>query len=118
MTAVDYSAALCAQTDPDAFFPEKGGPIGVPKSVCVSTDRYGRPAPCPCRVSCLLDALANGDLFGVWGGMNVEERRALAREPLQGCEPPPKPVEIRRTPSRARVHPMSRGSRGTGARKV
>ena len=40
--------ALCAQTDPEAFFPEKGGSTREAKKVCLS---------CDVRVECLEYAL-------------------------------------------------------------
>ena len=42
--------ALCAQTDPEAFFPEKGGSTREAKRVCMS---------CDVRPECLSYALAN-----------------------------------------------------------
>ena len=35
--------ALCAQTDPEAFFPEKGGSTREAKRVCLSCDVRGGP---------------------------------------------------------------------------
>jgi WhiB family redox-sensing transcriptional regulator len=32
---------------------------------------------CPVRAECLAFALANGEEFGVWGGMDPDERFAL-----------------------------------------
>lgn len=60
--------ALCAQTDPDAFFPEQGMSSRDAKSVC---------AACPVRQECLEYALENDERFGVWGGLSERERRAL-----------------------------------------
>lgn len=62
--------AVCAQTDPDAFFPEKGGSTAAAKRVC------GR---CPVIAECLAYALARNERFGVWGGLSDRERRPLAR---------------------------------------
>ena len=59
---------LCAQTDPELFFPEKGGSVREAKAVC---------AECPVRVECLEYALAHGERFGVWGGLSERERRRL-----------------------------------------
>ncbi len=52
--------ALCAQTDPEAFFPEKGGSTREAKRVC------GR---CDVRGDCLTYALAHDERFGIWGGL-------------------------------------------------
>ncbi|WP_308493279.1 WhiB family transcriptional regulator [Microbacterium terrisoli] len=62
--------ALCAQTDPEAFFPEKGGSTRDAKRVCAS---------CPVRDQCLEYALHNDERFGIWGGLSERERRKLKR---------------------------------------
>jgi WhiB family transcriptional regulator, redox-sensing transcriptional regulator len=62
--------ALCAQTDPEAFFPEKGGSTREAKKVCGS---------CEVRSDCLDYALANDERFGIWGGLSERERRKLKR---------------------------------------
>jgi WhiB family redox-sensing transcriptional regulator len=62
--------ALCAQTDPEAFFPEKGGSTREAKRVC------GR---CDVRGDCLSFALAHDERFGIWGGLSERERRRLKR---------------------------------------
>ena len=64
-------SALCAETDPEAFFPEKGESTSVARQVCNA---------CPVREECLNDALARDEQFGVWGGHSVVERRKIARE--------------------------------------
>jgi WhiB family redox-sensing transcriptional regulator len=74
--------ALCAQTDPEAFFPEKGGSIREAKRLCngvPSTGRDGDRPPCPVREECLRAALDRDERFGVWGGLSERERRALRR---------------------------------------
>jgi WhiB family redox-sensing transcriptional regulator len=62
--------ALCAQTDPEAFFPEKGGSTREAKRVCLT---------CDVRGECLEYALANDERFGIWGGLSERERRKLKR---------------------------------------
>lgn len=62
--------ALCAQTDPEAFFPEKGGSTREAKKVCTG---------CEVRAECLEYALANDERFGIWGGLSERERRKLKR---------------------------------------
>lgn len=62
--------ALCAQTDPEAFFPEKGGSTRDAKRICVS---------CEVRAQCLEYALENDERFGIWGGLSERERRKLRR---------------------------------------
>ncbi len=60
--------ALCAETDPEAFFPEKGGSTREAKRVCTG---------CDVRAECLEYALANDERFGIWGGLSERERRRL-----------------------------------------
>jgi WhiB family redox-sensing transcriptional regulator len=60
--------ALCAQTDPEAFFPEKGGSTREAKRVCRS---------CEVRAECLEYALENDERFGIWGGLSERERRRI-----------------------------------------
>ncbi|GAA3361756.1 MULTISPECIES: WhiB family transcriptional regulator [Saccharopolyspora] len=63
-----YQSALCAQSDPDAFFPEKGQSGKMAKRICGS---------CEVREECLRYALGNADLSGIWGGLSESERREL-----------------------------------------
>ncbi|MFV0425926.1 MAG: WhiB family transcriptional regulator [Beutenbergiaceae bacterium] len=65
--------ALCAQTDPEAFFPEKGGSTREAKRVCSS---------CEVRAECLEYALMNDERFGIWGGLSERERRKLKRRAI------------------------------------
>jgi len=62
--------ALCAQTDPEAFFPEKGGSTREAKKVCVG---------CEVRSECLEYALSNDERFGIWGGLSERDRRKLKK---------------------------------------
>lgn len=63
--------ALCAQTDPEAFYPDKGGSVVPAKKVCMR---------CQVRTECLEWALDNGERFGIWGGKSERERRNLLRK--------------------------------------
>ena len=62
--------ALCAQTDPEAFFPEKGGSTRDAKRICTT---------CEVKAQCLEYALQNDERFGIWGGLSERERRRLRR---------------------------------------
>jgi len=64
------SDSLCAQTDPEAFFPEKGGSTRDAKKICSS---------CEVRTRCLEYALENDERFGIWGGLSERERRKLRK---------------------------------------
>jgi WhiB family redox-sensing transcriptional regulator len=63
--------ALCAETDPELFHPEKGGPTSLAKQVCRS---------CSVRQQCLNYALDHHERDGIWGGLAPRERRAIVRE--------------------------------------
>ena len=62
--------ALCAQTDPEAFFPEKGGSTREAKKVCLT---------CEVRDDCLEYAWMTDERFGIWGGLSERERRKLKK---------------------------------------
>lgn len=61
---------LCKQTDPEIFFPEKGGSTREAKQVCQN---------CEVRDKCLQYALNNDERFGIWGGLSERERRKLKK---------------------------------------
>ena len=63
--------ALCAQTDPEAFFPETGGSTREAKKICTG---------CEGKAECLEYALANDERFGIWGGLSERERRRIKRD--------------------------------------
>ena len=65
-----HESALCAETDPEAFFPEKGGSTREAKKICTG---------CEVKAECLEYALANDERFGIWGGLSERERRRLRR---------------------------------------
>jgi WhiB family redox-sensing transcriptional regulator len=60
----------CMGVDPDLFFPERGASTREAKEVCRG---------CIVREDCLEYALANGEKFGIWGGLSERERRRLRR---------------------------------------
>lgn len=59
---------VCAQTDPEAFFPEKGGSTREAKAMC---------ARCDVADLCLEYALDNDERHGIWGGLSERERRRV-----------------------------------------
>lgn len=63
--------ALCAQTDPEAFFPEKGGSTRAAVRVC---------GACEVRTECLEYALAHDERYGIWGGTTERARRRLRHQ--------------------------------------
>lgn len=68
-------SALCAEVDPELFFPEQHTRGSAAKLLC------GR---CLAREECLAWALAHDERYGVWGGLSPEERER--RQPMKaGC---------------------------------
>lgn len=65
--------ALCAETDPAAFFPKPPATTETAKRVCRA---------CEVRAQCLDFAVRNGIPFGVYGGLDERERRALGPQHL------------------------------------
>jgi WhiB family redox-sensing transcriptional regulator len=61
---------LCAQTDPESFFPEKGGSTRISKQICSN---------CPVIQECLNWALETDERFGIWGGLSERERRRITQ---------------------------------------
>ena len=68
--------ANCLGVDPDLFFPERGASTREAKEVCRG---------CVVRLDCLEYALANGEKFGIWGGLSERERRV--HSPLVASRP-------------------------------
>src|SRR6185436_9985679 len=66
------ASGLCAQTDPEAWYPDKGESNRDAKRTCLA---------CPVPGECLSYALKHDERFGVWGGMSERERRKLKRRP-------------------------------------
>lgn len=62
--------ARCKGVDPELFFPERGASTCEAKEAC---------RDCRVRRDCLEYALANGEVFGIWGGLSERERRKVRR---------------------------------------
>lgn len=67
--------ALCSQTDPEIFFPEKGGETMTAVQVC---------RRCPVQATCLQWAIDNNETYGVWGGMSYRSRIQLQQDRTSG----------------------------------
>ena len=76
------AGGLCAQTDPELFFPEKGDQAREAKRLC---------AGCDVRVECLAYALAHRERHGVWGGVAERERRRMHRPVVRQPSGPRRP---------------------------
>jgi len=62
--------AVCAQTDPEVFFPEKGKSSRAAIRICKG---------CSVAPECLTYSLKFGERFGVWGGVSERNRRKMRR---------------------------------------
>jgi WhiB family redox-sensing transcriptional regulator len=60
--------ALCAEVDPEIFFPDRGGSSKTAKAICRT---------CPVAVECLEYALETDQGYGVWGATTEADRRRL-----------------------------------------
>jgi WhiB family redox-sensing transcriptional regulator len=60
--------ALCAQVDPELWFPDKGDAVSaqLARAICQQ---------CPVRAECLAEALENNFGYGIWGGLSIKERQ-------------------------------------------
>lgn len=61
--------AACREIAVELFFPPAEQESEVAKQVC---------SGCTVRQPCLEFALAEGERFGIWGGLSSQERRSLA----------------------------------------
>jgi WhiB family redox-sensing transcriptional regulator len=62
--------ASCTDTGPGIFFPPHGDPATEARQIC---------ARCPVRDDCLAYALDADERYGIWGGLDPDERRSLRR---------------------------------------
>lgn len=66
----EHGEPVCAQTDPEQWFPEKGGSNAYAKAMCND---------CPLKDPCLQFALLNNEIYGIWGGVAPRARQQMAR---------------------------------------
>jgi WhiB family transcriptional regulator, redox-sensing transcriptional regulator len=64
-----HGRGLCVGEDPDIFFPSHGDPGMRARQIC---------AECRVRADCLTYA-TGADEFGIWGGLDQQERHSLSR---------------------------------------
>jgi WhiB family redox-sensing transcriptional regulator len=95
---------LCGQTDPESFFPEKGGSTREAKAICKS---------CDVRAECLDYAIDHDERFGIWGARSERERRKVKKDgyKVMGAQYRRsftlQPVEITAAPPRKFVQPTT-----------
>ena len=73
---MDVDDALCAQTDPDLFFPESGHTVqtSAARLICIE---------CPLTKECLEYALSIPSIedYGVWGATTQKDRDLFRKSP-------------------------------------
>jgi WhiB family redox-sensing transcriptional regulator len=65
-----HARGLCVGADPEIFFPSHGDPATEARQVC---------ADCGVRDDCLKYA-TDADEFGIWAGLDQQQRRALRKK--------------------------------------
>lgn len=68
----DTDGAICAQVDPEFFFPESNSPNIIKAAVQICQN-------CPLIQKCLTYALEN-DVVGIWAGTHHEQRKRMRKE--------------------------------------
>jgi len=68
--------AECAIEGIGPMFPEPGDTEGIERAKAVC-------AACPVVAECLDDAMQRGERYGIWGGLDPDERQSLRRNKLR-----------------------------------
>ena len=66
--------ALCAEIDPDIWYPEPGATVKFQKEIC---------GKCPIASECLEFAMNTNENYGIWGGLTPRERMKLRSPQLE-----------------------------------
>jgi len=74
----DWTGALCAQTDPELFFPDKTNISNgyLAKKIC---------RKCPLLQECFDYAIQDWELRGIWGGTSERERWEIRAGRRKAC---------------------------------
>lgn len=72
------NSALCAEIDPELWFPEQGGLSAPARRMCHR---------CPVVQDCLDYALETAQQWGVWGGATASERKRMLAGDLPALPP-------------------------------
>jgi len=70
--------ALCAEVDPEVWFPEHGGNSKYKTPEAVHAKQLCK--ACPALLECRAYALKYTGLFGIWGGLDPSERRDIQKK--------------------------------------
>jgi len=76
----------CAGEDPELFFADDDEAADEARAIC---------ATCPVRRPCLEHAISRGERYGIWGGMDLRERRRHARGGAAGRRAGAQPTHLR-----------------------
>ena len=78
---VENGDAPCAETYPDMFFPDepRDGILIVRATYEYENSAKKICAECPYRAKCLLFAMKDPELAGIWGGLTELERCKLSK---------------------------------------
>lgn len=71
---------VCAQVDPELFFPEKGGSSAGAKKLCSSCEFLA-----PCLDYALVARINGMGIAGVWGGTSDRDRQRIRRGLVAGA---------------------------------
>jgi WhiB family redox-sensing transcriptional regulator len=69
--------ALCAEIDPEVWFPERGGNSKYRTPEAVHAKQLCK--RCPAIAECREYALKYTGLYGIWGGLDPSERRDIQK---------------------------------------
>lgn len=78
---VQDGAPLCAETDPELFFPVEpfDGSKRIIEYYSSESEAKAICGKCPYQLDCLTYALKSSDLQGIWGGTTAKDRTAIRR---------------------------------------
>lgn len=63
-----FDDAACRGLDAEIFYPQQGKALDLARATCAS---------CPVQPECAELAIANHELFGIWGGTSERQRRRI-----------------------------------------
>ena len=77
-TIPNWDGALCAETDPELFFPDKTNISNgyLAKKICNK---------CPLKQQCFEYAIKDWELKGIWGGTSERERWEIRAGRRKAC---------------------------------
>ena len=78
---VQGGTPLCAETDPDMFFPVEPfeGALQVKEHYYAEAEAKAICSECPYKIACFAYAIQDSDIQGIWGGTTGKDRVAIRR---------------------------------------